>query len=490
MPSRKYLVPAGIGLFLCACTPPQVEQATGILEVTPTVLDYHNVCVGSTSSFPVTLLNNGNGPLNVTSITSSSPSFALIAAAPKSIEPHQSVVVNVGFTPTAAEPYTGFLTIVTNANKSGTEKATMTGVGFAGPPVDFEVSCQCMTDSMGGQVCGNGGSVQQPCYHLDFGNVLTGSSAKATFTVLNNGCQPVTFQQALVYDNQDPAAIAAQAVDWFSVTPQPPAAIRGGASASYVVDFAPTDANSAINVRLSLTSNDPTLHASEGQTVAGTWDLGLFATPVAPQLLVTPNILTFYTAQMGVPDVQTFTIQNTGTSDLQLESVALTGETSEYSLQVPGGSSMTLAAGTTVTASVTFTVTASGGENALITVTAAGTPPQTVQLLGGAQPAMTVTWLDPSNNNAATAPPVDWGQTATGATNLLRTVRLQNTGSADLPHGRRHARPHEHDAVAQLLRPWLLTRHGDDGAVPGRDRGLQRRHHDPEQQRQAGHHVG
>ena len=76
MSRPTHLVPAGIGLLLVACGPPAVTQVVGILEMSPTVLDFHNVCLGATGEFPVTLKNDGNGPLTIKSVTSSNPPFS------------------------------------------------------------------------------------------------------------------------------------------------------------------------------------------------------------------------------------------------------------------------------------------------------------------------------------------------------------------------------------------------------------------------------
>jgi hypothetical protein len=428
---------AAPALLACACSSGQVQKVTGVFAMTPAVVDFGNVCLNSTSQFPVNLANSGLAPVKIISGTVAGSAFTLITPMPASLAPHTSVVVQIAFTPTEGQAYSGRFTVTTDAPKNATQIAELKGTGAPGAKLDFEVSCLCDPDGNGGYICGNGHTPVTPCRFLDFGNVVTGTSAQATVTVQNNGCMPLNFTQAQFSDTQDtPPSAAARYADWFSLNPQPPATIRGGQSASYAVTFAPTDIPASPNVQLVLSSDDPTPpRTSEGQTVAGSWSVGMFAVAVTPALQVTPDILTFFNAQVGVPSMQTFLIENTGTAVLHIENVALTGDTADFSLQIPGGHTsfdIQPASPSDTGVTVVFTPSGAGGKTANVEVTATGSPPQNVQLLGGAEPQLQVVWLDPNNANAETAPPVDFGQTMVGATGVQRTVRLRNLGSANL----------------------------------------------------------
>lgn len=431
---RVAVLSLALALMGCGGCQTELVKTTGVFVLTPQILPFNTVCLNSTSDFPLTLRNDGQGIIKIKEFSFSDPAFTLLDDMPEVIAPRQTVVVRVGFTPTEARAYSGFFTVTTDTKQNPVQKATLLGTGFNGEQVDFEVSCECESAGASGLNCGladDGHMKQQPCRFLNFGQVVAGTTAEATVTVHNLGCQPVQFTQAYFYDHDTmPTELGSLYASWYSIDPATPQVIRGGEAQKYTVQFAPT-IDGQPTARLTLMSNDPTPTRS-GQFAQGAWDLGLFGEAVKPALLVDPAILTFYDAAVGTPETKTFLVDNTGTGDLTVESITIAeeGGTHDYQLQNPRGNTFLLHPGDQEVVSVTFTASGSGGRRATVTVNA-GQDQATVRLLGGVEPELHVTWVDPLNAATELEAPVDFGNGPPGM-GATRTVRVHNIGRADL----------------------------------------------------------
>ena len=64
-----------------------------------------------------------------------------------------------------------------------------------------------------------------------------------------------------------------------------------------------------------------------------------FANSTMPQLLVDPDLLTFFEGQTGLPLAKKFQVSNTGSGTLTIDSVTLAAEngTTDYALTLPNG---------------------------------------------------------------------------------------------------------------------------------------------------------
>jgi hypothetical protein len=103
------------------------------LSVSPDSLSFGNVAVGVNSTLPLTLTSSGDLPVTVTATTASGVGFSVSGATlPVTLDPGQSTVLNVSFTPGGAGLVNGSLVITSN---SSTGSATTVGLSGTGMPV-------------------------------------------------------------------------------------------------------------------------------------------------------------------------------------------------------------------------------------------------------------------------------------------------------------------------------------------------------------------
>jgi hypothetical protein len=107
---------------------------------TPTILAsvselvFGNVGIGFKKTMPVTFTNEGTDVLNIESITSSNPAFAAVSTS-ATIQPNESVVINIEFSPAAAQSYTGQLQITSNAGNESGLTVDISGAGIQVPDI-------------------------------------------------------------------------------------------------------------------------------------------------------------------------------------------------------------------------------------------------------------------------------------------------------------------------------------------------------------------
>lgn len=81
------------------------------LTIVPPVLDFGNVTVGQTSNQNVTVTNNGDAPIDLSTIDSLGFPFSPISFPEVSLEPGQSVQVQISFSPLASDTFRDTLTL-------------------------------------------------------------------------------------------------------------------------------------------------------------------------------------------------------------------------------------------------------------------------------------------------------------------------------------------------------------------------------------------
>ena len=105
-------------------------SAAGQLTITPALLNFGDVTVGTTGTQPITM-SAATSSVTVSSDASSSAQFVLNGASlPFTIPAGQSVSFNVAFTPTSSGTVSGSLSFTSNAVNSQT-KESLTGIGTA-----------------------------------------------------------------------------------------------------------------------------------------------------------------------------------------------------------------------------------------------------------------------------------------------------------------------------------------------------------------------
>ena len=102
------------------------------LTVSATSLAFGNVTVNTASTQPVTLTSTGTAPVTINSATLSGTGFTLSGATfPATLNPAQSVTLNVQFDPATAGAATGHLTVHSNSSTDGTAVVNLSGTGTA-----------------------------------------------------------------------------------------------------------------------------------------------------------------------------------------------------------------------------------------------------------------------------------------------------------------------------------------------------------------------
>lgn len=100
----------------------------GQLTITPSLVNFGNVTVGTTGIQPITM-SAANASVTVTSDASSSSQFVLNGVSlPLTIAAGQSMSFNVAFTPTGSGTVSGSLSFISNASNSQTSES-LTGTG-------------------------------------------------------------------------------------------------------------------------------------------------------------------------------------------------------------------------------------------------------------------------------------------------------------------------------------------------------------------------
>jgi hypothetical protein len=105
------------------------------LSATPLQYTYPPVWNGGTANSVITLINDGNEPTTVSSITSSNSVFAAAGSVPVIVPAYGSVTLNVGFTPIAVGSYSGTISLTSNAEDNPVLQVSLTGTCVNGPDI-------------------------------------------------------------------------------------------------------------------------------------------------------------------------------------------------------------------------------------------------------------------------------------------------------------------------------------------------------------------
>ena len=257
-----------------------------------------------------------NAALTVNSVSTTNSDFAAGAASPllpATLAAGQSLTVPITFTPSSVGQISGALQVATSI---GSVSEPLNGTG----------------QSPNAQISANPTAIS-------YGGIAVGRTATGNATFSNTGAQPLTVQTVT-----NPAAP-------FSVTGMPAAGfvIQPGTSFTATASFSPTAVGTFTD---SLTMG----------TTAGSVSVPMSGSAAQPpQMVVTPLQLTYGSVPTGAVTSASFTVANTGGTALTITKskppVLGAGFTSTSSL--PEGTS--IAAGASVTETVQFAPTATGG---------------------------------------------------------------------------------------------------------------------------------
>jgi hypothetical protein len=342
---------------------------------TPTSVAFSSVTVGSNSSQPVTLQNNGNATLTFSSILVSGSGMSVNGLTTTStIAAGGSLTFNAVFAPTTSGAVTGSVKLTTNGtpspltiNFSGTGVATQATMTVNPSPVAF-------------------------------GNVNVGSNSTKTVTISNTGNATLNITAATISGTGYTMSLTA------------PKSVNAGANTTFTVTLAPTTVTS-LTGSIQITSNASATPASVSLTGAG----------VQPQISASPTSVAFSSVVDGSSNSQPVTLHNNGNATLTFSNILVSGA----GMSINGlTTSSTIAAGGSLTFNTVFAPTTAGAINGSVQLTTNGTPsPLTVNMTG--------TGVAATQTLSASPTSLSFG-TQTLNTSATQTSTLTNTGNANV----------------------------------------------------------
>lgn len=206
------------------------------LTVSANSLSFGNVSVNSTATLPLTLTSTGTAPVTVSAASLKGTGFSASGVTfPVTLNPNQSVTLNVQFQPEAAGAATGQLTITSNSTTNATISIQLSGTGTAASTPQLLVSATS----------------------LAFGSVPVNSTSTLNLTLTSSGTAPVTV-----------SSVAVKGTGFSDSGATFPVTLNPNQSVTLQVHFDPTSAG-AVTGQITITSNSST-GATTQVTLTGT----------------------------------------------------------------------------------------------------------------------------------------------------------------------------------------------------------------------------
>jgi hypothetical protein len=151
-------------------------QTSPQLAVSATSLSFGSVAVNTGSTQSLTLTSTGTAPVTVSSAAISGVGFTIVAQTfPVTLNPTQSVTIQIQFLPTAAGTASGQITINSNSTAGGTALVALGGTGTAGNP-----------------------QLTPGIASVSFGSVAVNTPTTQTLTLTSSGTTAVTVNSAVI----------------------------------------------------------------------------------------------------------------------------------------------------------------------------------------------------------------------------------------------------------------------------------------------------
>ena len=146
------------------------------LTVSATTLSFGSVTVNTATTQSLTLTSTGTSPVTVNSAAITGSGFTIVAQSfPVTLNPNQSLTLQVQFDPTATGTASGQLTISSNSTTGGTALVALGGTGTAANP---QLTVSATT--------------------LSFGSVTVNTATTQSLTLTSSGTTPVTVNSAAI----------------------------------------------------------------------------------------------------------------------------------------------------------------------------------------------------------------------------------------------------------------------------------------------------
>jgi hypothetical protein len=285
------------------------------LTATPTSVSFGNTQLGTRQTLSDTLTNTSASDLTITQATASSAAFSTTGLnLPLTLSAGQSVTLSVIFSPQAAGAANGSL-IFSNNGAGSPLAVALSGTGIAA------------------------GGLTLSSTSIAFGNVLIGASPSQTETVTNPSSESITISQA---------AISGAGFTYTGLSL--PLTLAPNQSTSFAIQFSPTSAGTSDGT-LSLTTAGAGTTVSVALSGTGS-DVGAST----GQLSVSPSTIAVGNVTVGTSGSRTGTLVASGASVVVSSAEIGSSEFSITGLSFP----VTIAAGQSVSFTVTFTPQSSG----------------------------------------------------------------------------------------------------------------------------------
>jgi hypothetical protein len=300
----------------------------------PTSINFGNVQVGSTLIKPVAITNTGKSNLTISQASASGTGFRFAGPnLPIVLSPQQSTNLSVSFAPQAAGTFTGAFTVSSFSYWGHTKTHSYSSV---------------VSLSGAGYNVATPGYLNAPSSMSLGGSILVGTSTTKALTLSNSGGSSLTISAATVSGTG------------FSVSGLTfPYTLAAGSSANLSVTFAATAAGTD-NATLTISSNAS--DSSVAISLSGT------ATTSTATLGVTPGSMSFGTLTIGSSQSQKGSITASGASVTVSSASSSNSEFALSGLTLP----VTIAAGQSVSFTVTFTPTVAGTASGNISFLSSG----------------------------------------------------------------------------------------------------------------------
>jgi Abnormal spindle-like microcephaly-assoc'd, ASPM-SPD-2-Hydin len=295
------------------------------LTVSPTSLGFGSVTVNTAKVLSLVLTSTGTSAVTVNSAVITGAGFTIVSGSlPTTLNPQQSVTLQVQFKPTATGAASGQITVSSNSTNGSSTVVALGGTGAAAANPQLTVSPTS----------------------LAFGSVTVNTPTIQTLTLQSTGTSAVTVNSAAITGAG--FTIVSQA---FPVTLNPQQ------SMTLQVQFNPTATRAAsgqIAVSSNSTSGSPAVVALSGTGTAAN-----------PQLTVSSTSLSFGSIAVNTATTLSVTLKSTGTTPVTVNSAAITGT----GFSTIGGSfPVTLNPSGTATVQVQFKPTTAGTVTGKMTI--------------------------------------------------------------------------------------------------------------------------
>jgi hypothetical protein len=286
----------------------------GELSANPQTIDFGDLLVGTPRLHKLVFSNPGSAPLKITGINisgNSSSAFTLSPAGtfPITIQPGDSISLDLTFLPTSATAFAGMVTVAND-----------------GPTPSFVVA-------ISGRGITPGLALSRSSY--SFGTVPVNTSRQGSFFVMNTGTAPLTGVTVQIAGSNA-----------FDVSPAGPFSVQPGDSTEVIVTLKPQAAPTTLAGKVKVMTSGG---ANSEVTLSGT---------VVAGSIETLGTIDFGKRNVGSTNDTTFFVRNTGSIVVQIDSARLIS--GDESFAVVSGVPVSIAPGDSARVTARFQPAANG----------------------------------------------------------------------------------------------------------------------------------